>query len=184
MIRKTFLLSGILCVLSICTLAGATFAYLTDHTKLDNVMKIGQNVSILKETFPTPAPIDPDTVQTYEKVVSVNNMRKVPCYARVFVAFSNDAIGDQVSFINLNKTDWEYIDSAANASLEGYYYYKYPIEPGDSTSPLFEGLRIGDNLDFSDDGADGVFQVFLYEETLQCEPYDNYQDAWDAFIRE
>lgn len=184
MIRKTILLTGILSCLSICTLAGASLAYLTSHTKLDNVMKVGLNVSILKEIFPTPEPIEPDTVQTYEQIVSVTNMRNVPCYARVFVAFSNDAIGDNVSFINLNETDWVYLDDATNVSLEGYYYYKYPIEPGETTKPLFEGLKIGNNLDFSDDGADGVFQVILYEETLQYEPFNHYLDAWDTFIRE
>lgn len=184
MIRKTILLTGALCILSFSTLVGVSMAYLTSHTKLDNLMKIGLNHSVLEETFPTPDPINPDTVQTYEKVVSVHNTKKVPCYVRVLVAFSNGTIGDNVDFLNLNTKDWEYIEDAANVSLEGYYYYKHPLEPGNTTAPLFEGLQIGDQLDFSDNGADNGFQVILYEETVQCEPYDNYLDAWNAFIRE
>lgn len=184
MIRKTILLSSIVVLLFVCARTDTSLSYLTSHTQTKNKTKIGQNVSVLKETFPTPEPISPDTIQTYEKQAAVTNMRRVPCYVRVFVTFSNNAIGDHISYINLNKTDWEYIDGARNASLEGYYYYKHPLQPGETTTNLFDGLQIGDQLDFSDDGAKNVFQVILYEETLQCEPYDNYLDAWDAFIRE
>lgn len=183
MIRKSILLSGIVCLLLVCAHTDTSLSYLSFHTQTNNKTKAGQNVSVLKETFPTPEPISPDTVQTYEKQVAVNNMRRVPCYVRVSVTFSNEAIGNHISYVNLNQTDWEYIDSAKNASLEGYYYYKHPLPPGETTKNLFDGLQIGDSLDYSDNGAN-VFQVILYEETLQCEPYDNYLDAWDAFIRE
>lgn len=184
MIRKSLLLLCILCTLSAISLTNATLAYFTDHTDLTNRIKIGHNVSILKETFPTPEPIKKDTVQTYEKVVSVSNLESVPCYVRVYVAFSNDAIGNNISYVNLNATDWSYVSSAGNASMKGYYYYKYPLNPGETTKPLFDGLIIGNNLDFSNDGANDIFEVYLYEETVQCDPYDNYYDAWNAFIRE
>lgn len=184
MIRKTILLASTFGILSLSTLAGASLAYLTSHTKLNNTAKIGLNESVLEETFPTPEPIQPDTIQNYTKVVSVHNNKKVPCYVRVLVAFSNGSIGDKITLLNLNTTDWSYIEDHANASLEGYYYYKHPLAPGETTSALFKGLRIGDTLDFSDNGADHEFQVILYEETVQCEPYNNYLDAWNAFIRE
>lgn len=184
MIRKTFLLSCILCALSVISFVNATSAYFTDHTSLTNRTKIGQNLSILKETFPTPEPIHKDQVQTYQKVVSVSNLYSVPCYARVYVAYSNGTIGSRTSYVNLNTTDWIYIDSSENASMEGYYYYKHPLKPGEATNPLFEGLTIGDHLDFSNNGGSDTFEVYLYEETVQCEPYDNYYDAWNAFIRE
>lgn len=185
MIRKTILLAaGAVSILALSTLSGISLAYLTSHAKLDNMVQIGLNHSVLEENFPTPEPIRPDTIQTYKKAVSVHNTKKVPCFVRVLVAFSNASIGDKISYVNLNTTDWVYIEDHANASLEGYYYYKYPLAPGASTSSLFTGLKIGNSLDFSDNGADNGFQVILYEETVQCEPYTNYQDAWNAFIRE
>lgn len=184
MIRKTILLASAFGVLTLSALTGVSLAYLSAHTKLDNVMKIGLNHSVLEETFPTPEPIKPDAVQTYEKIVTVHNDKKVPCYVRVLVAFSNETIGDHISLINLNTSDWTYIEDHPNASLEGYYYYKHPLPPGDTTTPLFKGLKTGDTLDFSDNGADNTFQVILYEETVQCEPYSSCFDAWDAFIRE
>lgn len=184
MIRKTLLLSCMLCALSAISFVNATSAYFTDHTSLTNRTKIGQNLSILKETFPTPEPIDKNLVQTYEKVVSVSNVYSVPCYVRVYVAYSNEDIGAHTSYVNLNTTDWVYLSSGENASMTGYYYYKHPLKPKETTKPLFEGLTIGDKLDFSNNGGSDTFEVYLYEETVQCDPYDNYYDAWNAFIRE
>lgn len=183
MTRKTVFLLSSVCSLLICSLTNITISYLTDHNQLDNTVKIGHNNTSIEETFPTPEPIDPDTPQNYQKIVSVTNADSVPCYIRILVAFSDNAIGDAVTFINLNGTDWEYVENNSDTSLNGYYYYKYPVAPGESTAPLFEGLTIAGGLDFSTVNTSESFQVILYEESLQCDPSSSYLSAWKDFIR-
>ncbi len=184
MTRKLFLLLTSICTLLIISFTGVTLAYFTDQSHLINATKVGQNISSIKETFPTPQPIIPEQEQTYKKVVAVTNSDSVPCYIRVSVAFSNEEIGQAVSFLNLNQADWIYMENSDKASLNGYYYYKHPVLPGETTHPLFDGIKVADNLTVSDVDINTTFQVIVYEESLQCSPYTTYQDAWNSFLRE
>lgn len=76
---------------AVCALAAvAVFAYLTDNDDKDNRIKIGYNESRIVEDF------TPFTMQTginiYKKKVQVENTGNTPCFARVYVDFSDDDI--------------------------------------------------------------------------------------------
>ena len=78
-------------VAAVCALAAvAVFAYLTDNDDKDNRIKIGYNESRIVEDF------TPFTMQTginiYKKKVQVENTGNTPCFARVYVDFSDDDI--------------------------------------------------------------------------------------------
>lgn len=89
--------------------------------------------------------------QAYAKRVSVTNRTgSQEAWVRVKVekAFQNadgsDFAGDlsAIVLLGLNETDWEY-DA-------GFYYYKYRLSAGETTTPLFVGVQLdGDKLDGS-----------------------------------
>lgn len=183
--KKTlFLLFFSLCVLFTGTFSNLTYAFLTDKDPQVNQVGIGHNDSNIEESFPTPSPIPPGQEQVFTKVVSIKNNQSVPCYIRVSVGFSDSSIGDAISYERLNTTDWVYISSTDNAKLGGYYYYRNPVSAGESTIPLFQGIKIGASADLSTYENGDTFQIFVYEESVQCAGYRDYQDAWNQFLKE
>ena len=62
---------------------------------------------------------------------------------------------------------------------DGYYYYRDVVQPGDSTTELFTGVRI-------DQESEGdTVAVTVYEESVQAfvgtVPCKDYQEAWKHY---
>lgn len=178
------LLPGICICLMAAAITGTTTAFFTAYDRADNVVGIGHNESGIEEEFPSPTPVIPGQDNTYTKKVTVKNNDSVPCYIRVSVAFSDSHIGAATSLTGLNTTDWVFCSEEEDLKLGGYYYYKKAIAPGESSSPLFEGVKVSSDADFSFSVFGDTFDVIVYEESVQCGSHTSYIDAWNHFIRE
>lgn len=178
------LLPGICICLLVTAIAGSTIAFFTSFDRVNNRVGIGHNESIVDEEFPTPPPVVPDETNTFTKEVTVRNNDSVPCFIRVSVAFSDSDIGQATELLQLNSTDWIFCSKKENAKLGGYYYYKNPVLPGQSTLPLFKGIQISSDADFSHQAQESSFDVIVYEESVQQGANTSYLDAWNQFIRE
>lgn len=83
--------------------------------------------------------------------------------------------------------DWEYVGDRDNA-LDGYFYYKKKLAPGDSTPALISRVKTeyGSIEDISD------FDIIVYSETVQTTEIDDsgtvytdnrWEDAWESFLK-
>lgn len=137
--RKVLILSVLAILVAI--LAANTLAYFTADTKAHNVITTGDVAIQLNEwadeartkEFESPVGVMPDTEVT--KVVEVENVGTGSAWVRVQVVLDAYAEGGKEQLppdpvtLDFNETDWKYFD--------GYYYYNYPLDPGETTEPLF-----------------------------------------------
>lgn len=152
------------CVLCILLLAAGICAYYVSTALKSNEFSVGENSIAIEEDFEPPATIEAG--QSYEKRVTVRNIKSVPCYVRVFAEFSDPKQADAMR-INFNTTDW------TGKQEDGYYYYKKVLAVGDATEPLFEGFRA------EKDSAN--LELIVYSESVQAEGYDSAQNAFAQF---
>lgn len=139
--KRKLLIVSVLVILVAVTAAG-TLAYFTDTGTAHNVITTG-NVKIeLKEwaddactqPFQDKTGVMPGTKVT--KIVEVKNTGTGAAFLRLYVeknvygADQKPMKSDPVS-LDFDNTDWTYSES------EGYYYYNRPLEPGNTTEPLF-----------------------------------------------
>lgn len=137
--RKVLILSVLAILLAI--LAANTLAYFTADTTAHNVITTG-NVDIAlnewanedrTERFEKQINVLPGTEVT--KIVEVENIGAGTAWVRVQVVLDVYAEGGKEQLppdpvtLDFNETDWKYFD--------GYYYYNYPLDPGETTEPLF-----------------------------------------------
>ena len=137
--RKVLILSVLAILLAI--LAANTLAYFTADTTAHNVITTG-NVDIAlnewaneerTERFEKQIDVLPGTEVT--KIVEVENIGAGTAWVRVQVVLDVYAEGGKEQLppdpvtLDFNETDWKYFD--------GYYYYNYPLDPGETTEPLF-----------------------------------------------
>ena len=137
--RKVLILSVLAILLAI--LAANTLAYFTADTTAHNVITTG-NVDIAlnewaneerTERFEKQIDVLPGTEVT--KIVEVENIGAGSVWVRVQVVLDVYAEGGKEQLppdpvtLDFNETDWKYFD--------GYYYYNYPLDPGETTEPLF-----------------------------------------------
>lgn len=137
--RKVLILSVLAILLAI--LAANTLAYFTADTTAHNVITTG-GVSIKlnewanearTEKFEDKTGVMPGAEVT--KIVEVENVGTGTAWVRVQVVLDVYAEGGKEQLppdpvtLDFNETDWKYFD--------GYYYYNYPLDPGETTEPLF-----------------------------------------------
>ena len=146
--RKILILSVLAILLAI--LAANTLAYFTADTKAHNVITTG-NVDIAlnewanedrTERFEKQINVLPGTEVT--KIVEVENVGTGTAWVRVQVVLDVYAEGGKEQLppdpvtLDFNETDWKYFD--------GYYYYNYPLDPGETTEPLFTSVAFDDQM--------------------------------------
>ena len=87
--RRMGLLAGAAAVIAAAVAVGGIFAYYTSHQQMTNTFTVGQNTTTIEEEF------DPNPVNdVYKKAVQIANKGDVPCYVRVYVAFSDEEVAD------------------------------------------------------------------------------------------
>ena len=146
--RKLLILSVLTILLAI--LAANTLAYFTADTAAHNVITTG-NVDIVlnewaneerTERFEKQIDVLPGTEVT--KIVEVENIGAGTAWVRVQVVLDVYAEGGKEQLppdpvtLDFNETDWKYFD--------GYYYYNYPLDPGETTEPLFTSVAFDDQM--------------------------------------
>ena len=146
--RKILILSVLAILLAI--LAANTLAYFTADTAAHNVITTG-NVDIAlnewahearTEKFEDKTGVMPGAEVT--KIVEVENVGTGTAWVRVQVVLDVYAEGGKEQLppdpvtLDFNETDWKYFD--------GYYYYNYPLDPGETTEPLFTSVAFDDQM--------------------------------------
>ncbi len=175
---KTFMLIALTGVLYM----GATGAYFSSFDREVNRIAVGKNDTEIQEHFPDPPDITEQENPQYEKKVWVSNTPSgeagfnVDCFVRASVSFSNQDVGQAVTFINLDTVNWVYDSS------DGYYYYVKKLREGESTTPLFTGVSIESaRIDPLYGDLYREFQITVYEESVQAGGFEDYRSAWDYY---
>lgn len=214
--RKIILLIVTIALLLTITV-GVVVAYYVNNDKNNNQFTVGENENKITEKFEPPSN-QVETSNKYQKKIQVENTGSVPCYVRLYVSFSNSQVldyskfsdaenlADDTIFYNANPLNsdsfadylnsggysgkWKYIKDNTNINLNGYYYYTEPIEPNQSTEPLFNWI----DTDYQKNGKDiQQYEVLVYSETLQSFDDNENQSvgssssskwlqAWNSFL--
>ena len=154
---------GLLCI-------GGIAAYLTDHATMQNTFTVGYNEVEIVEDFTPPPELKPGV--SFQKEVAVSNTGPVDCFVRVLSLFSNSDM-EAICDVNYNTTDWVYNET------DQYWYYKHSLKAGETTKPLFDTVKIHDDVSEAEIKA---FDIIVYTESYQDSgEFSNYQDAWDHF---
>ena len=182
--------------LLLIVIVGATFAYYTSNTSFENVFNAGKYKVTLTEEFVSPDNWVPG--ETIPKTVTAKNDGTVPAAVRISYTEQwtkeidgvETDITSQVSpnpaIINFaNQTDW--------TSSNGYYYYKYILEPTDETSSFISGVTLDPNLDSvtctgegntktceAQNKASGAKYKLTF--TIQTVQYDQYENVWQTNV--
>lgn len=180
-----------LMILSFSVLVGATIAYFSSNVTFENEFIAGKYKVVTTEEFESPSNWAPG--EEIPKTITTTNEGTIPAAVRVkfeekWLMGEND-VTDQVSAdtvaINLDNTN-EWIRQG------NYYYYKFPLEPGDTTSSFMKSVTLNPNINgvectTSADGktktcestgiaAGATYKLIITKETVQ---YDAYNLVWN-----
>lgn len=119
-----------------------TLAYYSTVGKATNVVTSGNIQFIIHETTDQGTAFPEEGVyivpgDVVSKEVSVENICEHPFYLRVKLVYgvdSQELSAEDCFKLNINEENWEYVD--------GWYYYKGVLEPGETTPELFSHVEI------------------------------------------
>ena len=202
--RVIFICIGVFAALSLSI--GLTLAYLHSDDDKKNTLNITNNTTEISENFEEPSKQEMQNTFTKEVKVS-NNTNSVPCFVRVYAAFSDSKIASKVKVSvdgnnyqtwsefktgleSASAGDWQYIAENAgdDDKLGGYFYYKKIIYPEGnkenkpySTSELIKSIQ----MNYADEGEstniDEIqdYKMIIYSETVQAVEIDGteYSDS-------
>lgn len=155
--NKTKVLSAAVVAIALATVATGTLAYFTDSTIAHNVITSGAVDIDLIEKQLIPGDNGEDTYVDYptetiegvmpgmqvSKIVTVqNNEQKAWVRVKVTPTITLNGQGTpNTAFIELdfNEEDWEEGD-------DGYWYYKKPLDEGETTEPLFTTVTFSKDM--------------------------------------
>lgn len=180
------------------TAVGGTAALFRAKSIINNQLSVGYNTITIKEDFTPPKEMNTGE-NTYKKNVEVKNTGTVPCYVRVYVAFSDSNVAgvselspDGSSFFSAESyadhlpEHWTYIEEPDDAELGGYYYYTEPVAAGKTTDALFEKVKT--TFQTAADVQD--YEIIVYAESVQTADKDGaeftgsdpWKQAWTEFL--
>ena len=190
--KRIITIAGLLLI----AVVGATFAYYTSNTSFENVFNAGKYKITLTEVFESPDNWVPG--ETVPKTVTAKNDGTVPAAVRISYTEQwlkeidgvETDITSQVSpnpaIINFaNQNDW--------TLSNGYYYYKYILEPTDETSSFISGVTLDPNLNSVTCTGEGIEKTceaqnpasgakYKLTFTIQTVQYDQYQNVWNTNV--
>ncbi len=147
--------------LAVCCVIGGTLAWLTAKTEpVENKFNPAQVNCKVQEDF--------DSATGVKENVQIKNTSDIPAYIRVrLVGYNKDAEGHIVGDI----AEWlKDIPVKINESwfkAGNYYYYKFPVEPGEFTDNLIDSCILQDGQ---------VLEILA--EAIQSQPSDTIESAW------
>ena len=180
-----------LMILSFSVLVGATFAYFTSSVSFENDFIAGRYKVVTTEEFESPTNWAPG--EEIPKTITTTNEGTIPAAVRVkfeekwfngSTEITNQVAADAVS-INLdNINEW--------VRQGDYYYYKFPLNPGETTSSFMKSVTLNPNINGVEctTSADGktkscestsnivgsTYKLIITKETVQ---YDSYDIVWN-----
>lgn len=174
-LKKLLVVSCMALLLSGVSSTYITLSYLQEHYNRVNNFSVGYNDSEIVETFVKPTNLNKGTV--INKKVQVKNTGNVPCYVRVLVLPTSNPesyrleVGSNVDSSLSSSKDWYH-----TGGWDNYYYYKEILQPNETTSVLFDGITVLNNLNnLKVEDA----QIIVYEETNQAEGYSDCLKAFE-----
>lgn len=160
---------------------GGIFAYYTDRQALTNTITAGQNTTKIVEEF-DPTPQD----DVYKKAVRIENTGDIPCYVRVYLAFSDEEVTGISKLSSDGKTYYGMADYVKNLpsgwvhGSDGYFYYTKALKPGEKTEYLMKNVKTTWKADMDRHG----FELIVREESVQLpanDPGADYKASWAEF---
>ena len=187
--------------LAAAVVVGTTVAYLTANSnKQINTVSVGYDSVEIVEDFIPPKKQESETI--YKKKIQVRNNGTVPCYARVYVDFSNSEVRDvswfskdginyysasrnleyDAAYINHLPEKWKFIpdnsepNNSEPSSLAGYFYYTDPLDPdgNDISEELFTFVK----TIYPDNIAPQQYDIIVYAESIQTIGENGQDNGW------
>ena len=184
-------LVAIIAVLLVAIIGG-TFAYFQSTGSFVNIFQTGTYRLVTTEVFESPDNWKPG--EEIEKTIVTKNEGTIPAAVRVSYTEQwldgetdiTNSIEEGSVIINFDNTN-EWIEE------NGYYYYKYILAPGQTTSSFIKSVTLNEDLDEVTCTTEGLTQVCeagspalsakyiltITKETVQA---DKYIAAWDTNV--
>ena len=199
--KKRVALGAVALALLATASAFVTFAWFTDGKSADNVLSTGTNEIEIREDFVPPSGLT-EGYNWFTKAVSIENTGAVPCFVRVFAAFSEPGIEDLAALSQQSIDDpdarflsvpayqaqehdgWRYVSLEDDPMLGGYWYYLYPVRPGEATPHVFRSISVR----FPDPESAKAFDVIVSADSVQTRLADGTDvpddaiGAWTAYL--
>lgn len=134
--------------------AGTSYAYLTGQDEAENVFSASQTDIIVEEVFEPVEELTPGLVIV--KAPKVTSQSGTMCYVRMRVCFSDQEAEEKCLPLVIN--------SGWTKKEDGFYYWKAPLAPGESTGTLFDSVTIRDDVEKEELEA---FELDVYAEAVQ-----------------
>lgn len=183
-------------LVTMIVIALTAYAYLKDNGGLQNKVSIGENTVGIDENFEPPKELKSGD-NIFKKEIQIENTGNIECYVRVFLDFSDSTVKDAAQmqatedgpYINAaeyekNPPDgWAYIPISENETLGGYYYYKEPIQPGETTNLLLNQVKVR----FDSDADIKDFDIIVSADSVQTKnkdgkAFDDYESCWNEYM--
>lgn len=140
--KKQVLAGALAASIAAVAIAGASLAYFTDTKEKDNTFTVGNvAIELTEPQWDAVGEKEAESMYAGEAVAkdpTVKNNGANPAFVRVQVVFPEgvDMTYEAENSYDANQCNegWEYHD--------GYFYYTKPLEPGQSTTPVFSRVRL------------------------------------------
>lgn len=144
--------------------AGTSYAYLTGQDNVQNVLQASRTEIKVEEMF-TPVPeLMPGLV--IKKAPRVVSQSSTSCYVRLRVCFSDEQAQKYCQPLVIN--------SGWTIGNDGFYYWKEPLLPGQSTETLFDSVTIRSDIAKEELKQ---FDIQIYAEAVQSQGVSE-ETAW------
>ena len=164
----------ILLILLVTSLVVGTVAYYFVLNSKSNIFTEGTIKLEIIENF--------NSENNIKENVLIKNTGNSPIYIRVAILYlfeNND--GQIIEDIPIKDTDYTINFSSSNnwvLNSDGYYYYKYPIEPGSNTDILIDNCKQIKEYD------DKSFIVDVLAQAIQTNPNKAVKEAWNINVED
>ena len=184
--------------LLLVVVVGATFAYFQSNSTFVNIFNTGTYRIVTTEVFESPSNWVPG--QEIPKTITSTNEGTIPAAIRVSYTEQwiknidgvdtdiTSQVDEGTAIINFDNTsDW--------TKVGNYYYYKYILEPNETTSSFIRNVTLNSNIGNitclpSQDGLSqscaatdialgATYKLTITKETVQ---YDKYQELWNTNV--
>jgi len=189
--KKTLLTIGVVALIAVLAVAGASAAWLTSSAKADNSLTPATvEIQIVEENFNEPETVVAGTV--VDKDVSVKNLLEgtehtgtkdrpgTYAYIRVAIvpvwrnADGTTGSGLPTGNVQLNTTIGE-TNSKWFLHTDGYYYYKDPVAPDATTDKLLDSYKV---TSLTDEYAGKKLEITILASAIQA--ISTAKNEWPA----
>ena len=163
----------------------ASVAYLADRTaEKKNEFTYGRVTSSVNETF------EEEFGDPVKRNVSLRNTGNTPAYLRALLVVTwKDENGVVLSTLPVEDEDYEIDVTLAkhwilkDEGFGSYIYYRYPVDPGESTSELIDMVRQNTHATAPENGTYKL-SVEIVVDAVQAYPADAVKEAWNVDVNE